>query len=197
MTERNNKQNRGLGTWVAFTLFRNLTLSKCMAQSPSWTAISPSACQEVPAVYENWRFITVFTKVHHFFVSWARWLQSLPSHPVSWRSVLILSFSIHPGFPDHLRPSGFSTRPCMTFSPVQCTPHDSSPRSSQYYHPSKVWRGIQIMKLLFKQSCPPSYYLASLRFEYPPRHPAIRHAQPVILLRENKVSHPYEYKSRR
>jgi hypothetical protein len=123
-------------------------------------------------------------------VSWARWLQFLPSHPVSWRSVLILSSSIYLGLPECLLSSGFSTRPCMTFSPIHCTPRDSPSHSFQYYHPSKLWWGIQIMKLLIKQSCPPSYYLSSLRSEYPPRHPALKHAQPVILFRENKVSHP-------
>jgi hypothetical protein len=178
-----------MGTWMAFTLFRNLTRLNPWLHLERLTVLQ--LVEKVPAVYENWIFITVLTKAHKFFVSWVRWLHSLPSHPVSWRPVLILSSSIHLGLPNHPLPSGFSTRPRMTLSSVQCTPHDSPPYSFQYYHPSKVWWGIQMMELLIKQSRPPSYYLSSLRSEYPPRHPGLKHAQPVILLRENKVSHPY------
>jgi len=127
MTERNNKQSMGLGTWMAFTLFRNLTQSKSIAYSPSWTANSPSACQESTCNLWTLKIHYRVHKIHHFFVSWARWLQSLPSHPVSWRSVLILSSSRHLGLPNRLLPSGFSTRPCMTFYHVQYTPHDSPP----------------------------------------------------------------------
>ena len=147
MTESNNKQTVGLGVWVAFTLFRNLTSSKSTAHSPSWTAHSPSwtahspswtahsqswtahspswtanspsACQE--STCNLWK-LKIHYRVHkiHHFVSWARWLQSLPSHPVSWRSVLILPSSRYLGLPNRLLASGFSTRPCMTFYHVQC-----------------------------------------------------------------------------
>jgi len=46
MTECNNEQNMGLATWMAFTLFRNLTSSEFMAQNPSWAANILSACEE-------------------------------------------------------------------------------------------------------------------------------------------------------
>jgi len=32
--------------------------------------------------YEIRRFITVFTTVRHWTLSWARWIQSTPFHPV-------------------------------------------------------------------------------------------------------------------
>jgi len=191
MTERNNKQNMGLGTWIAFTLFRNLTLSKSMAQSPSWTANSPSACQE--GTCSLWK-LKIHYRIHKIppllrVLSQMTAVLALSSYFLKFRFNIILPYT-STWSSNRLLPSGFSTRICMKFSLVQCMPHDSSPHSFQNYHPSKVWRGIQIMKLLIKQSCPPSYYLSSLRSEYPPRHPALKHAQPVILLRKNKVSHP-------
>jgi hypothetical protein len=33
--------------------------------------------------YVAWRFITGFTRAHHWSVSWARQIQSIPSHPVA------------------------------------------------------------------------------------------------------------------
>jgi hypothetical protein len=44
-----------------------------------------------PAFYGSRRFITVFTRALHWSLSWARSTQSTPSHPVSLRSILILS----------------------------------------------------------------------------------------------------------
>jgi hypothetical protein len=96
----------------------------------------------------------------------------------------MLSFFIRLGIPNRLLPSHFSTRPCMMFSPVQCMPHDSPPNFYRSDHPSKVWRGIQSMKGLIKQSFLPSNYVFSAGSEWPPEHPAHRHAQPVFLPRE-------------
>jgi hypothetical protein len=36
------------------------------------------------------RFITVFTRRHHRFIPWSCWNQSMPSHRISFRSVLIV-----------------------------------------------------------------------------------------------------------
>jgi hypothetical protein len=44
-----------------------------------------------PTSYGNRRFITVFTRALHLSLSWARSIQSIPSHPISLRSILILS----------------------------------------------------------------------------------------------------------
>jgi len=38
--------------------------------------------------YWNQRFITMFTRAHHWSMSWARWTYSPPSYSVSWRSIL-------------------------------------------------------------------------------------------------------------
>jgi hypothetical protein len=43
------------------------------------------------AFYGTRRFITVFTRAIHWSLSWASLIQSIPSHPISLRSILILS----------------------------------------------------------------------------------------------------------
>jgi hypothetical protein len=68
-----------------------------------------------PAFYGTRRFITVFTRVLHWFLSWARSIQSIPSHPISLRSKLILSTHLHLGLPSGHFPSGFSTNILYAF----------------------------------------------------------------------------------
>jgi len=47
--------------------------------------------KKFPAFYGSRRFITAFTSVRHLSLSWATSIQSMPSHPTFWRSILILS----------------------------------------------------------------------------------------------------------
>ena len=47
--------------------------------------------EKFPAIYGTRRFITAFTSARHLSLSWARSFQSIPPHPTSWRSILILS----------------------------------------------------------------------------------------------------------
>jgi hypothetical protein len=49
--------------------------------------------------YGTRRFITVFTRTRHWYPSWSRCTQSTTSHPISLRSILILSSHLHLGFP--------------------------------------------------------------------------------------------------
>ena len=46
--------------------------------------------KKFPLFYGTPRFITVFTTTRHLPISSARSIQSMPSHPTSWRFILIL-----------------------------------------------------------------------------------------------------------
>jgi hypothetical protein len=72
-----------------------------MELSPSWEAANCAATQEInPAFYGTRWFITVFTRALHRSLFWARSIQSLPSDPISLRSILILSTHLLLGLPN-------------------------------------------------------------------------------------------------
>ena len=94
-----------------------------MEQSPSWEANGFAASQEILRILWN-------PKVHHrihecpppvpiLITS----IQSIPPHPTSWRSILILSSHLGLGLPSCLFPSGFPTKTLYTplFSPTRAT----------------------------------------------------------------------------
>jgi len=66
--------------------------------------------KKFPAFYRTRRFITKFTRVRHWSLSWARWTQSTPCHPISLISILILSSHLRQDLPSGLLPSGFPTK---------------------------------------------------------------------------------------
>jgi hypothetical protein len=65
----------------------------------------------------------VFTSALHWSLSWARSTQSTPSHPISLRSILILSTHQRLGLPSGLLHSGFPTNIlyAFLFSPMRAT----------------------------------------------------------------------------
>jgi hypothetical protein len=66
-----------------------------MKLSPSWEAASRSATQEFPNILWNPKVHYCVHKCLHWSRSWARWIQSIPSHPISLRSILIISTYLH------------------------------------------------------------------------------------------------------
>jgi hypothetical protein len=72
-----------------------------------------------PTFYGTRRFITVFTRALHWSLSLARSIQSIPPHPISVRSILILSTHLHLGLPGGLLPSGLSWQLLMTLTDLR------------------------------------------------------------------------------
>ena len=70
--------------------------------------------KKFPAFYGTQMFITIFTSARHLFLSWAYSIQSMPPHPTTWRSILILSSYLRLGLPSGLFPSGFTTKTLHT-----------------------------------------------------------------------------------
>jgi hypothetical protein len=67
----------------------------------------------------------VLTRALHWSLSWSRSIQSIPLHPISLRSILILSTHLQLGLPGDLFPSGFPTNIlyAFLFTPIHATCH--------------------------------------------------------------------------
>jgi hypothetical protein len=96
------------------------------------------------------KFIAVFTRVCHFSLSWARWIQSTNSQPISLRPIPTLSSHQRLGLPSGLFLSDFPTKILyeLPASPMCVTwPPSHSP---WFDHSSKVNRKIAQDAFLFR-----------------------------------------------
>jgi hypothetical protein len=123
-----------------------------LTHSWSWALLEKlplvSLLKNFAVFYGTRRFSTVFTRVFHWSLSWARLIQSISSHSISISSILILFTHIRLGLPSSLFPSGFSTNILM---------HSSSPHLCYMSYPSHppwldysnyTWKRVEVMKLL-------------------------------------------------
>ena len=95
-----------------FVLLTYLLTSWCGVLFEKLTGVQ--LVKKFPAFHGTRRFITALTSVRHLSLSWASPIQSIYPHPISWRSVLILSIHLRLGLPSGLFPSGFPTKTLYT-----------------------------------------------------------------------------------
>jgi hypothetical protein len=96
--------------------------------------------KKLPAFYGIRRLVTAITSARHVPLTWARSIQSIPPHPTSWRSILILSSHLHLGLPIGLY--GFHTKTLYTPFIFPHTYYMPSPSHSWFDYPNncnKVW----------------------------------------------------------
>jgi hypothetical protein len=135
-----------------------------------------AASQEIPRIYGNQKFITVFTSVRHLSLSWTRSIQSPQPPPTPWRSLLILFSHLHLGLPNGFVPAGLPTK-------TLCTPRPSPRRATGPAHLSlldftirkilgKEYRSLSSSLGNFLQS---PCYLFPLRPKHSPQHPILKH----------------------
>ena len=79
--------------------------------------------KKFPAFHGTRRFITALTSFRQLSLSWASPIHSIYPHPISWRSILILSTHLCLGLSNGLFPSGFPTKTLYTplSSPIRAT----------------------------------------------------------------------------
>jgi hypothetical protein len=117
-----------------------------MVQDIIWKADINSACQQISCfLYRTRRLITVFTKVHHWTLSWASRIQYVPSIPISLRSSLMLS--------SHLR-LGLPNQNSVNTSPLPHACHMSRLSHLPWFnHPNNIrWRRSSLCSFLHKPS---------------------------------------------
>jgi hypothetical protein len=85
-------------TWPHRKYHARSIYTNFIEQSPVEKMIFSQLIKKFPALYGIRSFITVFTRARHWSLSWARWIQSTPSHRISSRSVLILSPTLRLSF---------------------------------------------------------------------------------------------------
>jgi hypothetical protein len=84
-------------SWIRYDLMASSTRTNAIAIDllTPWSGAlleTPTGSQllkKFPAFYGIWKFIVLFTRARHLSLSWASSIQSIPSHPTSWRYISI------------------------------------------------------------------------------------------------------------
>ena len=71
--------------------------------------------KKFPAFHGTWRFITALTSARHLSLTWASPIQSIYTHPTSWRSIILLSTHLRLDLPTGLFPSGCTAYCCTEY----------------------------------------------------------------------------------
>ena len=95
--------------------------------------------KKFPAFHGTRRFIIALTSVRHLSLSWASPIQSVYTHPTSWRSILIFFTHLRLGLPSGLFPSGFPSKNLYNPSPHPYAPHAQPISFFSILSPAQYW----------------------------------------------------------
>ena len=95
--------------------------------------------KKFPAFHGIRRFITALTSVRHLSLSWTSPIQSIYTHPTSWRSILILSAHLRLGLPSGSFPPVSPPRPYAPPSPHPYAPHAQPISFFSILSPAQYW----------------------------------------------------------
>ena len=135
--------------------------------------------KEFLAFHGTRRFITAVTSVRHLSLSWASWIQSMPLHRTSWKSIWILNSHLRLGLLSGLLPSGFPTKTLYKPVPSPHTRYMPRPSHSRFYHPNNIGWGVQIVKLIIQFFSTPCHLVPLMR-KYSPQPPILKYPQPTF-----------------
>ena len=139
--------------------FSNLEIDIFRTQANNLTTYSLTPCSTIllekltvsqlikkfPAFYGTRMFITAITSARHLSLSWAISIQSIPSHPTSWRCILILSTHLRLGLPSGSLSLRFPHQIPVHASPLTHTCYMPGPsHSSRFYNPHNIGWAVQI-----------------------------------------------------
>jgi hypothetical protein len=100
----------------------------------------------------------MLTRAYRRSLSCGRWIQSIPPHPISLTSILILTPNLCIGFPHGIINSGSPTK--TLYACIVCStcymPCPSNPPWLD--HSNDICRKVLVIKLLIMQFYPASYY---------------------------------------
>jgi hypothetical protein len=102
---------------------------------PFETIIVSHLVSKIFAFYGTRRFITVFTRPRLWSLSWAGTIHSTPSHPISVRSILMLSSHLRLGLENGVYLSGFTIH-ILCFPSLPCVLHARPHQLPSVDHPS-------------------------------------------------------------
>jgi len=144
---RNALRSSGIVRYFCQILDQIWTMSKTSMAGPPWSRVLLEKLnrfqlvKKFPPFYGTRRFITAFASALHLSLSRASSIQSIPPHPTSCRSILILSSHLRLVLPSGLFPSGFPTKTLYT-PPLPISFSILSPE--QYLVRSTVPRDISV-----------------------------------------------------
>jgi hypothetical protein len=138
-------------------LFSNYLLSEAFGYSLLHTAWSRVLLEKLtgfqpvkkfPAFHLTRRFITAFTSARDLSLFWASSIQSIPPHPTSWRSILLLYSHLRLGLPSGLFPQVFPQKPCIRLSSTHTCYMPRPSHSFRFCPPKNIGWGVQIIQFL-------------------------------------------------